>query len=425
MTTASIITIGDEILIGQILDTNSRDIAIALGERGIRVTGMQSVGDERNILISTLKQALYEHDIVIVTGGLGPTKDDITKTVLAELSGSKCYVTNKEQEAIVYKILRSRGLDVLDCNKLQACVPDTCEVIPNRFGTAPIMVFSFEPSIYGHPAVLYSMPGVPFETTNMLPDVLDDISTRFSLSKIIHRNIMTYGIAESALSKKIEAWEDNLPDDIHLAYLPSTLRGVRLRLSIYGADSEKDESRLEGQINALEALIGDYIYSHIDSSLEAAIGEILKAHGCTLSAAESCTGGEISHLLTTVPGSSAYYLGSVTSYAVSVKELVLGVPSETILNNGIVSSEVAAAMARGVKRVTGSDFSVATTGFAGPGGGDEREPEGTVWVGVCVPDGQTFTKRFEYHNDRKRNIERFAASALHFLFKIVKSYLNV
>lgn len=425
MTTASIITIGDEILIGQILDTNSRDIATALGERGIRVTGMQSVGDERNILISTLKQALYEHDIVIVTGGLGPTKDDITKTVLAELSGSKCYVTNKEQEAIVYKILRSRGLDVLDCNKLQACVPDTCEVIPNRFGTAPIMVFSFEPSIYGHPAVLYSMPGVPFETTNMLPDVLDDISTRFSLSKIIHRNIMTYGIAESALSKKIEAWEDNLPDDIHLAYLPSTLRGVRLRLSIYGADSEKDESRLEGQINALEALIGDYIYSHTDSSLEAAIGEILKAHGCTLSAAESCTGGEISHLLTTVPGSSAYYLGSVTSYAVSVKESVLGVPSETILNNGIVSSEVAAAMARGVKRVTGSDFSVATTGFAGPGGGDEREPEGTVWVGVCVPDGQTFTKRFEYHNDRKRNIERFAASALHFLFKIVKSYLNV
>ncbi|MBQ5527958.1 MAG: nicotinamide-nucleotide amidohydrolase family protein, partial [Bacteroidales bacterium] len=202
----------------------------------------------------------------------------------------------------------------------------------------------------------------------------------------------------------------------HLAYLPNPLTGVRLRLSIYGGDREDEQKRIDAEIAKLKAILGDLIYSECDDTLENAIGRILKKTGKTLSAAESCTGGEISHLITTVPGSSSYYLGSVTSYAIPVKENVLGVTPLLILEHGVVSSEVAAAMADGVRRLTGSDYSVATTGFAGPGGGDERYPEGTVWVGVATPDG-IYTKMFQYHNDRKRNIERFAASALYFLLQ--------
>ncbi|MBR5955711.1 MAG: nicotinamide-nucleotide amidohydrolase family protein, partial [Bacteroidales bacterium] len=277
-----------------------------------------------------------------------------------------------------------------------------------------IMVFRFPAERFGHAATLYSMPGVPFETTNALPDVIDDIRTHNDITSICHKTVMTYGMAESALSKKIEAWEDALPEDMHLAYLPNPLTGVRLRLSIYGGDREDEQKRIDAEIAKLKAILGDLIYSECDDTLENAIGRILKKTGKTLSAAESCTGGEISHLITTVPGSSSYYLGSVTSYAIPVKENVLGVTPLLILEHGVVSSEVAAAMADGVRRLTGSDYSVATTGFAGPGGGDERYPEGTVWVGVATPDG-IYTKMFQYHNDRKRNIERFAASALYFL----------
>lgn len=425
MTTASICTIGDEILIGQVVDTNSSEIAKSLNSIGIQVTSMRSVGDVHDIIVSSLEEELEAHDIVIATGGLGPTKDDITKAALAELSHSRNFVINKEQDAIMRSILHSRGLDVLDNNAAQASVPDTCEVIPNKLGTAPIMVFRFDESRFGHKAVLYSMPGVPFETVHALPDVMTDICRHFSISNIYHRNIMTYGLAESALAKKIEAWEDALPDDMHLAYLPSQLTGVRLRLSIYGGDRNEEETRIETQIEALKSILGDSVYSDTDDTLEHALGAILKSNKKTLSAAESCTGGEISHLITTVPGSSSYYLGSVTSYAIPVKEKVLGVPAETIDKFGVVSSEVAAAMAEGVRKLTGSDYSVATTGLAGPGGGDGVNPEGSVWVGVCDSKGKTYTRKYLYHNDRKRNIERFAASALYFLLTIVKSELSI
>ena len=424
MTTASICTIGDEILIGQIVDTNSSGIAKALNNIGIQVSDMHSVGDLHDEITDTLTSLLEGHNIVITTGGLGPTKDDITKAALAEISGSTSYVLHKGQDKEMRRILHSRGLDVLDSNLQQAMVPDTCEVIVNHYGTAPIMVFRFGESRFGHPAVLYSMPGVPFETMNALPDVLEDIRKHFRTESIYHRNIMTYGLAESALSKKIEAWETSLPSDMHLAYLPSTLTGVRLRLSIYGGDRETQEMRIDKQIEVLRAIIGEYIYSDTDDTLENALGKLLKASGKTLSAAESCTGGEISHLITTVAGSSSYYLGSVTSYAIPVKEKVLGVPHETIEKHGVVSAEVAAAMASGVKALTGSDFAVATTGLAGPGGGDGVYPDGTVFVGVADSKGGVHTKMFQYNNDRKRNIERFAASALHFLFTIVKSDLT-
>lgn len=422
MTTASICTIGDEILIGQIVDTNSSVISRELGAAGIRVKTMLSIGDDHDRIIDSLRNELENNDIVITTGGLGPTKDDITKAALAELSGSEHTVEHPGQMEMVYKILHSRGLEVLDINRQQAMVPDTCEVIVNRLGTAPVMVFRFEASRFGHPATLYSLPGVPHEAIGALKDVVNDIKYHYKLESITHRTIMVYGMAESALAKRIEPWEDALPEDFHLAYLPNQLTGVRLRLSVYGGNEKENAARIESRFAVLKEMLGDMVYSDGDDTLQGAIGRLLRGSGRTLSAAESCTGGEISHLITTVPGASEYFLGSVTSYAPDIKIRVLGVPSETIRNCGIVSAEVAAAMAEGVRRLTGSTYSVATTGWA-DSYGDEREPAGTVWVGIAGPEG-TKTARFNYKNDRKRNIERFAASALNELRKMIESDLK-
>lgn len=414
---ASICTIGDEILIGQIIDTNSSMISNALGAIGVRTEHMVSLGDRRSEIISILSNELTCSEIVISTGGLGPTKDDITKDALAELSGSHNYIKNEEQEAIVHNILKARGLDVLDINLRQALVPDTCEVIVNRRGTAPIMVFRFPEERFGHPAVLYAMPGVPYETEAALGDVIEDIKQHFRLESIYHKTIMTYGLAESALSELIAQWEDSLPEDMHLAYLPNPLTGVRLRISVYNAGTDA-EKRVNERIEALKPLLGDNLYSTSDDTLEATVGRLLKATGSTLSVAESCTGGEIAHLITTVPGSSDYFLGSVTSYSPEIKVRILGVDASVIERYGIVSSAVAEAMAEGVRRITGSTYSVATTGWA-DAYGDEREPAGTVWVGVAGPDG-TMSKRFQYKGDRKRNIERFAASALDYLRRYIR-----
>ena len=411
MIQASICTIGDEILIGQVVDTNSSRLAIALEEAGIRVTRMLSIGDDRDEILNNLRNELTVNDIVITTGGLGPTRDDITKGVLAELSGSSGYVENQEQLAIIKEILHGRGLDILPINRAQALVPDRCEVIPNRKGTAPVMVFRFPEDSFN--ATLFALPGVPFEAVGAIPFVMEDIRAHYPLEDILHRSIMVFGIAESALSELIAPWEDHLPKDMHLAYLPNPLTGIRLRLSIYGGKREEQNARVEEQLVSLKEILGDKVYSDQDDTLEATIGRLLKASGKTLSVAESCTGGEISHLITSVPGSSAYYLGSVTSYAVSVKERVLGVPAETVERFGVVSGEVAAAMAEGVRRVTGSDYAVSTTGLAGPDG-DSFNPVGTVWIGVSGPRGTKTVKRL-FKNDRKRNIERFAASALDFL----------
>ena len=414
MTKASICTIGDEILIGQIVDTNSSHISLALNELGIKVTKMSSIGDEFDTIVDTLEDELSQNDIVIVTGGLGPTKDDITKPALARISGSTVFKTDQTQLEIIHKILSSRGLDVLDINLAQASVPDKCEVIPNRLGTAPIMVFRFSEERFGHNATLYSLPGVPFEALGALPDIKEDIRRSHSLSDIYHRTVMTFGIAESALSKMIEEWEDGLPEDIHLAYLPNPLTGVRLRLSIYGGKKEDQEARIDARIRSLKAILGDIIYSETDDTLQDCIGRMLADKGKTLSAAESCTGGTISALMTSVPGSSAYYLGSVTSYANSVKTGILGVPPEIIGKYGAVSSECVAAMAEGVRKLTGSDYSVATSGIAGPGGGSEDKPVGLVWIGVSSEKG-TETFKAIFKGDRKRNIERFAATALNYL----------
>lgn len=423
MINSSICTIGDEILIGQIVDTNSSHFAQALNGIGVRVTRMVSFGDDRQAIISGLERELKENRIVIVTGGLGPTKDDITKPALAELSGSRYVKTDSRQLEIIHRILRSRGLDVLDINAAQADVPDTCEVIPNRLGTAPIMVFRFDAGRFGHSCTLYSLPGVPFEALGAIPDIIDDIRKHYPTDDICHKTVMTYGLAESQLAKLIEPWENALPENIRLAYLPNPLTGVRLRLSIYGGEKAQEDLQIGKQLESLRKILGDHIYAEEDTDLQETVGRLLLKAGRTLSAAESCTGGMISHLITSVAGSSQYYLGSVTSYANSVKENVLGVPSEIIEKYGAVSSECVAKMAEGVKKITGSDYSVATSGIAGPGGGTPDKPVGLVWIGVCSLTG-TETFSIVYKNDRKRNIERFAATALDFLRKAIERDLN-
>lgn len=423
MTSASICTIGDEILIGQVVDTNSSHISRTLNSLGIKVTRMLSIGDDHDTIVKGLEGELQTNDIVIVTGGLGPTKDDITKHALAELSGSRQYRTDERQLEIVHRILSSRGLDVLDINIAQASVPDTCEVIPNRLGTAPIMVFRFPVDRFGHKATLYSLPGVPFEALGALEDVSEDIRNHYPISDIYHKTVMTFGIAESALSKMLDEWEDALPSDMHLAYLPDALTGVRLRLSIYGGAKEEQESRIESEMVRLKEILGDAIYSDQDDRLEKCIGRMLAENGKTVSAAESCTGGLISSLFTSVPGSSEYYLGSVTSYANSVKTGVLGVPAEIIEKYGAVSEECVREMAEGVRRITGSDFSVATSGIAGPGGGSDTKPVGLVCIGVSSQMG-TETFRMVFKGDRKRNIDRFTANALNLLRKKIQNELN-
>lgn len=424
MIQASICTIGDEILIGQIVDTNSSHISQALNEAGIRTCRMLSIGDDHDEIVSSLDNELKNSDIVIVTGGLGPTKDDITKKALADLSGTDSYKRDERQLEIIHRILKARGLDTLDINLAQASVPQTCEVIPNRLGTAPIMVFRFPDGRYGHHATLYSLPGVPFEAIGALNDIMNDIREHYPCSRIFHKTIMTFGLAESALSKLIEPWENALPKDMHLAYLPNLLTGVRLRLSVYGADGDGASKRVEEQIETLKKIIGEFIYSEQDDSLQECVGRLLSAHGKTISVAESCTGGTISQLFTSIPGASTFYLGGVTSYANSVKTNVLGVSESIIENHGAVSSECVAAMAEGVRKITGSDFSVATSGIAGPGGGSEEKPVGLVWIGVSSSKG-TETLKVLCKGGRKQNIERFSAYAMDTILKKAQNELNI
>lgn len=423
MTTASICTIGDEILIGQITDTNSAHISRALNGLGIRVTNMLSIGDDKDAIVSSLEGELKKNDIVIVTGGLGPTKDDITKTALALLSRSESWKRDERQLEIIHKILSSRGLDALEVNLAQADVPEKCTVIPNRLGTAPIMSFTFPQERFGHQALLYALPGVPFEALGALNDIMDDIKAKCSLSNIYHRTVMTFGLAESALSELIAQWEDNLPEGMHLAYLPNPLTGVRLRLSVYGGAPQTQEVMMEDQLKTLRTILGDYLYSEQDDTLEECIGRLLQGTGMTISTAESCTGGMIASLLTSVPGSSEYFLGSVVSYANSVKNAVLGVSESIIARHGAVSGECVAEMAQGVRKLTGSDFSIATSGIAGPGGGSTDKPVGLVWIGVSSQKG-TETFRMQFKGDRKRNIERFAANALNILRKKIVNEVN-
>ena len=412
MVTASICTIGDEILIGQIVDTNSAKIATALNAIGVKVEELVSTSDKEADIVNTLERCIQNTDIVVITGGLGPTKDDITKTTLAKLSGAKGFVRHQEQYKVIEQLLTARGVEMSDINRDQALVPDSCKVILNECGTAPCMEFKVERN--GHTAVLYSLPGVPFEAEAAIPKVLASIKGHYSLSNIFHKTICTFGIPESTLSKQIEEWEDNLPENIRLAYLPNPILGVRLRLSIYGVEKEQGEKELEIEIAKLRAMLGDAIYGEGEDSLQASLGRLLLEKNKSISTAESCTGGMIATLLTSVPGASAYYYGSVVSYDNSVKINTLKVNEQTISEYGAVSRECVEEMAQGVRKLLGTDYAIATSGIAGPNGGTPDKPAGTVWIAVAGEDF-TCSKKLTFKGSRKLNIDRFSSNAINFL----------
>ncbi|MBO8428987.1 MAG: CinA family nicotinamide mononucleotide deamidase-related protein [Bacteroidetes bacterium] len=420
MVTASICTIGDEILIGQIVDTNSSMISRALNAIGVKVARMISASDSKEDIFATIRHCARLSDIVILTGGLGPTKDDITKNALAEFTGAKGFVRSEEQYAIIEKVLAARGIELSDINRAQAMVPDTCKVILNECGTAPCMEFVLRRED-GREYILFSMPGVPFETENALPKVIQEIISHFKMENIFHKTVCTFGIPESTLSKMIEKWEDDLPENIHLAYLPNTILGVRLRLSIYGTDKERGENEIDREIAKLRGIIGEAIYGYGESSLQEAIGKLLADKGMTVCTAESCTGGKIASLITNVAGASKYFKGSVIAYDNSIKENLLNVAHETLVRYGAVSRECVEQMAEGVRKAMNCDFSVATSGVAGPGGGSETNPVGTVWIAVSAK-GKVKSLKLHFKAPRAVNIERFASHALNFLRETILEY---
>lgn len=420
MKNAAICTIGDEILIGQIVDTNSSHIAQELNSIGVKVEYMSSIGDDHSIIIKNLKKLINNYDIIIVTGGLGPTKDDITKKALGELFGSNGTYTHNAQLSVIKEILTVRGIEISDINLAQADVPNGCEVIVNKLGTAPCMVFRFNDSDLKNNPTIYSLPGVPFEAIGLLPDIMTDIKSHNKLYDIYHKTVVTFGIPESTLAKMIEKWENSLPSDIKLAYLPNPIVGVRLRLSIYGGDEKEEKRRISEQFDILRTILSDSIYGEGSDSLQSVIGELLIKGHKTLSVAESCTGGKIASLITSVPGASKYFTGSIVSYDNRIKEEILGVDREILIRYGAVSKECVEAMAIGVKRVMKSDYSLSTTGIAGPDGGSKEKPVGTIWIAVSylnkiTNQDEVISRKLQFNSDRERNIERFSSNALNLL----------
>lgn len=410
---ATIITIGDEILIGQIVDTNSAFISQRLSAVGFVVRDKLSIGDRREQIMCSLAEALTECDLVVVTGGLGPTKDDITKITLSEMFG--CELRNDEAEARhVEELLSKRGVEYNELNQRQSLVPECCEVLHNAHGTAPGMWFERD----GH--VLISLPGVPFEMKALIDDVvLPRLKERFSTRESIHRTIITSGLAESILAKKIEPWEDSLGEELKLAYLPSFGR-VRLRLSAYNVESaEETRNIIDRKFTELEAIIPEYILGNEGVSSEQIIHDRLIKSGQTLAVAESCTGGALAEKFTAMAGASTYFMGGVVSYSNEAKQNVLGVSRSNIECYGAVSEAVAIEMAEGVRRIMQSDYAIATTGIAGPTGGSTEKPIGTVWFGVATPNG-SYAYQKNCGTERSQVISRAVAESLSELQKQVK-----
>lgn len=404
---AEIITIGDELLIGQVVDTNSAWLGSTLGDDGIKVIQITSVQDHAAQIVQAVNDALSRADIVLMTGGLGPTKDDITKKTLAEMFGMKL-VRNEQVYEMVGKQLALRGIAFTELNQGQALVPDGCTVLPNRNGTAPGMWFERDGK------VLISMPGVPFEMKALVKDeVLPRLRKHFALDANVHRTIITFGLAESILADTIASWEEALPPYLHLAYLPSALC-IRLRLSTYEIDRQKAEQEIESQIGKLSKVIPHYIIGSEDDSLESVTGTLLKTRGETLATAESCTGGNIAHRFTAMPGASEYFKGGVVAYSNEVKMALLGVDPESLNHYGAVSQSVAEQMAEGVRRATGATYGISTTGIAGPTGGTPEKPVGTVWMAVATPNG-VFSRRMVFGSVRSQNIERASSNCINLL----------
>jgi len=413
---AEIITIGDEILIGQIVDTNSAWMAQQLNSIGIKVKQITSVSDDADHIIEALTAAERRAQIILITGGLGPTKDDITKFTLARyfnMGMRRDQGVLEQVESFFKKINRP----MIESNTRQADVPDGCVVVPNKNGTAPCMWFEHNNNI------IVSMPGVPFEMMYLMEEeILPRIKKAFKLPAIYHKTILTAGLGESFLAEQIEDIENSLPDAIKLAYLPK-LGQVRLRLSTSGPDEEKLKEEVEVYTRQIVNRIRRYVVAEEDVALEKALLDLMKGRGLTLSTAESCTGGFIAHLITKHPGSSAVYAGGAVAYSYELKKSVLGVKAETLATYGAVSEQTVKEMASGAVAHFNTHYSVAVSGIAGPDGGTDDKPVGTVWIAVASRTG-VVAKMFTFGNKRIQNIERSAMSALSMILNQVKEDTN-
>jgi nicotinamide-nucleotide amidase len=404
---AHIITIGDELLIGQTIDTNSAWIGAELSKLGFDIWRITSIHDNRNDILNTLKEVSGKTDVVIITGGLGPTSDDITKPTLCEYFGTRL-VLNTEVLQMIEVMMSKRGFPMNENNRRQAEVPESCKVLTNAMGTAPGMWFEQNGTIF------ISMPGVPYEMKYIMDQhVIPQLNKSFSTQIILHRNIMTYGEPEARLAEILTGFESSLPVFIKLAYLPSS-GVIKLRLTATGSDSKNLTTGLDKQIKSLYQIIPNLIFSELEESFEFVIGRLLKELKKTVCTAESCTGGRIANLITSIPGSSAYFKGSVVAYDNSVKTELLGVKEETLSMYGAVSEQVVIEMAEGLRRKFKADFAVSTSGIAGPGGGTPEKPVGTVWIAVSS-EKETIASRHVFGNNRIINIDRFSIAALSLL----------
>lgn len=408
---ATIVTIGDEILIGQIVDTNSGLIAKSLDKIGIQVAEIISISDNQHHILETFASVQNKVDLVVITGGLGPTKDDITKKTFCEYFNDKL-VVNKEVEAHVIELIESvMKRPASQMNKDQALVPSKSEVLFNKVGTAPGMWMKKENTVY------ISLPGVPYEMKYILEnEIIPKLIKEYKRPFILHKTIMTYGQGESLVAERIEDWENNLPDFLKLAYLPAPGR-VRLRLTARGTQKELLENTIEENVKSLTKIIGDIIVGfEEDETIEVVLGKQLIKCGKTISTAESCTGGKIAQTLTSVAGASNYFRGSVVSYATDTKVTVLGVSQQTIDENSVVSSQVAIEMALGIQKIMKTDYAIATTGNAGPSKGDADTDVGTVCIAIATPNG-IVVEEFNFGQPREKVIDRTVNKAFELLQK--------
>ncbi|MEM8847340.1 MAG: competence/damage-inducible protein A [Bacteroidota bacterium] len=413
---AEIITIGDEILIGQIVDSNSAFIAKEFNKVGVSVYQITSVQDDREHILQALEQALDRSNLVILTGGLGPTKDDITKHTLCEFFQDELVKNEDVLQHIEDLFAKYISTPISDLNRQQALVPSKATVLHNAYGTAPGIWLEKKNTVF------VSLPGVPFEMKHLIKEqVLPKIIETYDRPHIIHKTLLTYGLGESAIAERIEDWEDNLPKHIRLAYLPNLGR-VRLRLTAKGLNREKLEQEIESEVKQLYPLIEDIFYGvEDDGTIEKQVANLLTEKRMTLATAESFTGGKIAEELTSIPGASAYFKGTIVSYATEAKIKLLGVPKEVVKKHSVVSEEVAIAMAQNAKNMLNTDFAIATTGNAGPSKGDSDEDIGTVFIAVSTPK-HTFAEKFTMGNHRERIVKKSVNKAFELLWKEILKF---
>ena len=415
---ATIVTIGDEILIGQITDTNSGFIAKALDKIGVEINEMISISDDKKHILDTFAQLQNQVDLVVITGGLGPTKDDITKHTFCAYFNDELVRNLEVENHIVNLFQKVLNIEASQVNKDQALVPSQCQILRNENGTAPGMWMKKENTVF------ISLPGVPYEMKGIVNDyIIPKIVAEYKRPYIIHKTILTYGQGESIVAERIEQWENNLPNFIKLAYLPSPGR-VRLRLSARGTNKEILEKSIEENVASLSKLIGDIIVGFDDSeTIEVIIGRLLTQQNKTIATAESCTGGKIAQVLTSAAGASNYFCGSVVAYKTQTKIDVLGIPSTIFIENDVVSFEVAKQMALSVKKIMKTDYAIATTGNAGPTKGDSKSEVGTVFIALATPT-EVIVKEFSFGQPREKVIDRTVNKAFEMVQKeILKNVL--